>query len=106
MKQQLRAILYFYKSVGLVTAVISLVIWYLAKLPLQENLEQFLLRYLIIKIITDILIWRYLRKHQAAKQFFYTNLGISELRLYGTVFILDLAVFFLFITITKLAVSF
>lgn len=106
MKQQLRAILYFYKSVGLVTALISLVIWYFAKFPLQENLAQFLLRYLIIKIVTDILLWRYLRKNQAIKQFFYTNLGISELRLYGTVFILDLAVFLLFIIIVKLAVSY
>ncbi|MCE7043109.1 hypothetical protein [Dyadobacter sp. CY312] len=105
MKQRLQAILYFYQSVGLVTGLISLTLWIIAQLPLSEDFQRFLPLYLILKAVTDFLLWRYLRKHHQVQLFFYTNLGISELRLYMSAFLLDLAAFFVVIAIIKLFLS-
>jgi hypothetical protein len=97
------AILYFYRSIGLFTGIISLALWALADLPLHNNFHVFLPRYLIIKLITDYIILRYIRKYRMASQrYFYHNLGISETRLYLTAFGLDILIFFLLVAVVKM----
>jgi len=105
MRQRLQAIFYFYQSIGLVTGFISLALWVIAQLPLREDFQRFLPLYLILKAITDFLLWRYLRKHNQVRLFFYTNMGISEIRLYMLAFLLDLAAFFTFFGIIKFLLS-
>jgi hypothetical protein len=96
------AILYFYRSLGLYTGLISLVLWRLAEFPLHQNFLLFIPRYIILKLITDLIVWRYMRKYRPSQRFFYHNLSISESRLYITVFTIDVAVFFAVVAAIKI----
>lgn len=96
------AIFYFYRSIGLFTGIISLALWGLADLPLDREFYIFLPRYVIIKLMTDFIIWRYIKKHRMTSQrYFYHNLGISETRLYLTAFAVDMLIFFLLVAAVK-----
>ena len=102
MKQHLSAIFYFYLSIAIFGGVISLFTWWALQMPVDEDFHVFLPLYLLIKLYSDAMIWWYLRKQNAARLFFYSNLGISELRLYLSVFAIDIAVFLLFVLLVKL----
>ena len=102
MKQSLRAILSFYFSFALFTGLISLGSWGIMETPLHQDFQRFLPLYILLKIITNSLIWYYLRSSNPGRLFFYANLGISEIRLFLTVFAMDIALFFVFIFILHL----
>jgi len=102
MKQHLSAIFYFYLSIAIFGGVISLFTWWALQMPVDQDFHVFLPLYLLIKLYSDAMIWWYLRKQNAARSFFYSNLGISELRLYLSVFAIDIAVFLLFVLLVKL----
>lgn len=97
------AIFYFYRSICLITGLVSLVLWGFAYFPIHRDFHLFLPRYIIIKLITDFILWRYMRKDRmASRHYFYHNLGISEKRLYLTAFGLDILIFFLLVAVVKM----
>ena len=102
MKQRLLAIFYFYLSIAIFGGVISLFTWWALQMPVDEDFHVFLPLYLLMKIYSDAMIWWYLRKQNAARLFFYSNLGISELRLYLSVFAIDIIAFLLLVLLVKL----
>ena len=101
MKQRLLAIFYFYLSIAIFGGAFSIALWWALLMPLDEEFQFFFPLYMLAKIFFDAMIWWYLRKQNAARLFFYSNLGISELWLYLSVFAIDIIAFLLFVLLVK-----
>jgi hypothetical protein len=94
MKERLLLITLFYKSFSSFSLLVSIGFWTIANLPTGEAFWRFLPLYVLLKIPTNCLIWYYLRSYNPNRLFFYSNKGISEIRLFVSAFLLDMALFF------------
>jgi len=99
MKQRLQAILSFYFTFAWFTALISLGSWGIMKTPLHQDFQRFLPLYILLKIFTNSLVWYHLRSSNPGRLFFYSNLEISETRLFLSAFAIDITLFFVLIFI-------
>jgi hypothetical protein len=102
MKQRLQLLLIFYKSFWIYTVAISVGAWYALEAPLYADFLRILPAFILIKLVTHVLVLYLNHTLYAEQLFFYTNLGISAMRLYVAALGLDLLLFLLFMGLVHL----
>ena len=84
---------------------VSLFSWAIVDAPQSLALVRFLPLYLLLKILSGGLLWYYQKRTYPLRLFFYTNLGITEVTLYATIFVLDISIFATFIFVFQICTS-
>ena len=97
MTDRIWLIFLFYRSFAVFSAAISMALWTLADYALNEQFWRFLPLYILLKILTNSLIWYHSRKYHAERMLFYSNKNISETTLFVSAFLLDAGLFFLLV---------
>ncbi len=81
---------------------VSLFSWAIVGAPQSLALVRFLPLYLLLKILSGGLLWYYQKRTYPLRLFFYTNLSITEVALYVTIFFLDISIFAAFILVFQI----
>lgn len=91
MKKRIRLFADYYRTVMIFTGLISCITWGIG-----------LFYFLLVKAVTQLCIALYQRQYSPAQRYYYANLGISEVRLHLTVFLVDLSLLWIPFSILKL----
>jgi hypothetical protein len=92
-KNHFKLIAGFYSSFAMFTIIVSFASWLLAGSPTGDAFWRFFPMYILLKIVTNALVWYYLRLYNRNRLYFYFNLGISEIKLAVQVFAIDFIAF-------------
>ncbi|PWK18297.1 hypothetical protein LX78_02209 [Xanthomarina spongicola] len=93
MKQHFGAILLFYKPYVIWSFIINIVITFVNPQIIPA---------IITKLFLTILLWYFLNESHAKRKLnFYRNLGISSLRLFSSIFIIDVLLMIIYLSFIK-----
>lgn len=91
--QQLLSILAFYRHFVIWSFVVNIVI---------AMVNPFVIPAIITKLLLTILVWFLINETNAKRKLvFYKNLGVSTLKLFPTLFLVDIIITITFITLIK-----
>jgi len=91
--KRLSVILHFYRSFAVAPVSISIACWYILHELKSERDPSLISALTFFKLFSDLAVWFIVRSLSSKRAYYYYNMHISAVRLWLTVFFIDLIVF-------------